>query len=114
MLTEILIVTLLIVVNGALAMSELAVVSARTARLRAMAETGVRGAATAIRLAEHPGRFLSAVQIGITLVGVLSGAFSGATLGARLSGWLAAQDEKHLQDQYREYMEGSGRDNDDR
>jgi len=91
MLTEILIVALLIVVNGALAMSELAVVSARTARLRAMAETGVRGAATAIRLAEHPGRFLSAVQIGITLVGVLSGAFSGATLGARLSGWLAAR-----------------------
>ena len=88
MLIEILIVAALIVLNGALAMSELAVVSARPARLRAMAEGGNGGARAAMALAEHPGRFMSAVQIGITLVGVLSGAFSGATLGARLSGWL--------------------------
>ncbi|WP_375451769.1 hemolysin family protein [uncultured Devosia sp.] len=82
------IVFVLTIVNGALAMSELAVVSARPARLRAMADQGNTGAAVAIRLAEDPGRFLSSVQIGITLVGVLSGAFSGATLGLRLTNWL--------------------------
>lgn len=91
MLTEIAIVVALIVLNGALAMSELAIVSARPARLRPRAEAGSRGAAAALRLAETPGRFLSAVQIGITAVGVLSGAFSGATLGQRLAGWLAAR-----------------------
>ena len=91
MLTEILIVAALILLNGALAMSELAVVSSRPARLKPLAENGSTGAAAALKLAEDPGRFLSTVQIGITLVGVLSGAFSGATLGARLSGWLAAQ-----------------------
>jgi putative hemolysin len=85
---EILIVVVLTIVNGLLAMSELAVVSARPARLRAMADQGNKGAATAISLAEDPGKFLSSVQIGITLVGVLSGAFSGATLGARFSDWL--------------------------
>ena len=85
MLIEISIVLLLILVNGFLAMSELAVVSARPARLKVMADRGSLGAATAMSLASNPGRFLSAVQIGITLVGVLSGAFSGATLGLRLS-----------------------------
>lgn len=89
MLTEIIIVVVLILVNGALAMSELAVVSSRSARLKVMADQGNKGAATAIRLADDPGKFLSSVQIGITLVGILSGAFSGATLGARLSVWLA-------------------------
>ena len=88
MLTEILIVIVLTVINGVLSMSELAVVSSRPARLKVLADQGSKGAATAIRLAENPGRFLSTVQIGITLVGVLSGAFSGATLGARLSEWL--------------------------
>lgn len=88
MLTEILIVVVLTVINGVLAMSELAVVSSRPARLKVLSDQGSKGAATAIRLAENPGRFLSTVQIGITLVGVLSGAFSGATLGARLSEWL--------------------------
>lgn len=91
MLTEILIVVALTVINGLLAMSELAVVSSRPARLKVLSDQGSKGAATAIRLAEHPGRFLSTVQIGITLVGVLSGAFSGATLGARLSQWLMEQ-----------------------
>ncbi|RYE56730.1 MAG: HlyC/CorC family transporter, partial [Hyphomicrobiales bacterium] len=89
MLTEILIVVVLILVNGALAMSELAVVSSRSARLKVMADQGNTGAATAIKLADDPGKFLSSVQIGITLVGILSGAFSGATLGLRLSTWLA-------------------------
>lgn len=91
MLLEIIIVVALIVVNGLLAMSELAVVSARPVRLKVLAEGGSRGARTAIDLAEHPGKFLSTVQIGITLVGVLSGAFSGATLGTRLATALRAE-----------------------
>ena len=91
MLTEISIVVFLTLLNGVLAMSELAVVSSRPVRLKLLADQGNRGAAIAIRLAEDPGRFLSTVQIGITLVGVLSGAFSGATLGARLAGWLETQ-----------------------
>ena len=82
------IVVVLTIVNGLLAMSELAVVSARPARLRGMAEAGNKGAGIAIVLAEDPGKFLSSVQIGITLVGILSGAFSGATLGLRLTDWL--------------------------
>lgn len=85
MLLEILIVLLLTMFNGVLAMSELAIVSARPARLKVMAAEGSRGAEIALDLGTEPGRFLSSVQIGITLVGVLSGAFSGATLGARLA-----------------------------
>lgn len=85
MYVEVAIVLALIVLNGVLAMSELAVVSSRPVRLRRRAERGERGADMALRLAEDPGRFLSTVQIGITLVGVLSGAFSGATLGVRLA-----------------------------
>ncbi|EPE94777.1 hypothetical protein RGCCGE502_29753 (plasmid) [Rhizobium grahamii CCGE 502] len=91
LLLEISIVAILTILNGVLAMSELAVVSSRPARLKVLADQGSRGAAMAIRLGEEPGRFLSTVQIGITLVGVLSGAFSGATLGARLAGWLGKQ-----------------------
>ncbi len=87
---EIAVVVVLICINGLLAMSELAVVSSRPGRLKAMADRGQSGAATAVRLAANPGRFLSTVQIGITLVGVLSGAFSGATLGLRLTDWLMA------------------------
>ena len=90
---EIGIVAVLILVNGLLAMSELAIVSSRTARLKAMIERQDRhakGAACALELAANPGRFLSTVQIGITLVGVLSGAFSGATLGERLGNLLIA------------------------
>jgi putative hemolysin len=82
------IVTVLIVVNGLLSMSELAVVSSRPARLSALVEKGVTGSRRALALASDPGKFLSTVQIGITLIGVLSGAFSGATLGQRLTTWL--------------------------
>ncbi len=89
MVFEIAIVLALIVLNGVLAMSELAVVSARPARLKPMAARSA-GARAALALAEEPGRFLSTVQIGITLVGVLSGAVSGATLGVRLSDQLAS------------------------
>jgi len=78
---EILIILLLIALNGFFAMAELAVVSSRKARLRQMADAGQRGAATALQLAEHPGRFLSTVQIGITLIGIFAGAFGGATIG---------------------------------
>ncbi|WFU41569.1 hemolysin family protein [Bradyrhizobium sp. CB82] len=85
---ELVIVVLLIVINGLLSMSELAVVSSRPARLSMLAAKGVRGAERALALASDPGKFLSTVQIGITLVGVLSGAFSGATLGQRLAQWL--------------------------
>ena len=90
MITEILVILALIVVNGVLAMSELAIVSARPGRLKTL-EAKSRGARMALRLAEHPGKFLSTVQIGITAVGVLSGALSGATLGLRLENWLVAQ-----------------------
>jgi len=90
MLTEILVILALIVLNGVLAMSELAIVSARPGRLKAL-EGKSRGARMALRLAEHPGRFLSTVQIGITAVGVLSGALSGATLGLRLQQWLQSR-----------------------
>lgn len=82
---EIAIVATLICINGLLAMSEIAVVSSRPARLKAMEDRGVVGARRARALAADPGRFLSTVQIGITLVGVLSGAFSGTTLGVRLA-----------------------------
>src|SRR5262245_51559247 len=83
-------VIVLIIVNGLLAMSELAIVSARPARLKAMIDRNVRGARRALDLSSDPGRFLSTVQIGITLVGVASGAFSGATLGERLGDMLVA------------------------
>jgi putative hemolysin len=85
---ELLVIALLIVVNGLLAMSELAIVSSRRARLQRMVETHVVGSRRALVLASDPGRFLSTVQIGITLVSVLSGAFSGATLGIRVAAWL--------------------------
>ena len=90
MISEILFILVLILINGVLAMSELAIVSARPGRLKSL-EAKSRGARMALRLAEHPGRFLSSVQIGITAVGVLSGAVSGATLGLRLQNWLVAQ-----------------------
>ena len=69
-------------------MSELAIVSSRPQRLRRMVEQNIVGSRRALVLASDPGKFLSTVQIGITLVGVLSGAFSGATLGLRLGNWL--------------------------
>jgi len=84
---EILMILALILLNGVLAMSELAVASSRTSRLKALAKQNVGGARRAIELASEPGRFLSTVQIGITLIGILAGAVSGVTLGERLSLW---------------------------
>ncbi len=71
----------LIALNGLLAMSELAIVSSREARLKAMAKGGSKGAECALAVSADPGRFLSTVQIGITLIGILAGAYSGASLG---------------------------------
>ena len=79
----------LILLNGVFAMSELAIVSARTSRLRIAAERGSKGARVALQLAADPGKFLSTVQIGITLVGIIAGYVSGATLGGPLGERLA-------------------------
>ena len=86
---EILIVLGLTLLNGFFSMSEMAVVSARRARLEAMAEAGDKGAARAADLSRDPSRFLSSVQIGITLIGVVSGAFGTATLGQKLGDYLS-------------------------
>jgi len=86
---EIAVVLLLILLNGVFALSELAVISSRKARLRQMANEGRRGAATALALAEEPHTFLSTVQIGITLIGVLAGAFGGATISGAVAERLA-------------------------
>jgi putative hemolysin len=80
----------LIVLNGVFAMSELAIVSARTAQLKVAAERGSSGAKTALALAANPGKFLSTVQIGITGVAVITGYFSGATLGEPVAERLVA------------------------
>jgi putative hemolysin len=84
-----LLILLLVGVNGLFAMSELAIVSSRRPRLKAMAKSGRRGAQTALDLGEDPSRFLSTVQIGITMVGILAGAYSGARLGAPLGDRIA-------------------------
>ncbi|MDV3256656.1 MAG: hemolysin family protein [Sphingomonas sp.] len=78
---DLLLILALVALNGLLSMSELAIVSAREARLKAMAKSGSSGARCALGLAAEPGRFLSTVQIGITLIGILAGAYSGASLG---------------------------------
>src|SRR5436190_7441164 len=78
---DVVIILVLVALNGVFAMSELAIVSSRKTRLKAMARAGRRGAQTALDLAAVPGRFLSTVQIGITLIGILAGAYSGASLG---------------------------------
>jgi putative hemolysin len=79
----------LITLNGVFAMSELAIVSARSAKLQGLADGGSKGAAAALRLAQDPGKFLSTVQIGITLIGIVAGAYSGSTLGGPVGERLA-------------------------
>ena len=92
---EILIIFLLIVLNGVFALSEMAVVSSRKARLQQRVNEGDQGAKIALSLAENPNSFLSTVQIGITLIGVLAGAVGGATIAEKLAlqfiklSWLA-------------------------
>ena len=84
-LFEIAIIFLLLIANGVFAMAEIAVVSAKKGRLRRLADQGNGPARVALELAESPNRFLSTVQIGITLVGIFAGAFGGATLAAKLA-----------------------------
>jgi putative hemolysin len=86
---DLLIIVLLVGLNGLLSMSELAIVSARRPRLKAMEKAGRRGATAALALAADPSRFLSAVQIGITLIGILAGAYSGSSLGVPVGERLA-------------------------
>lgn len=86
---ELVVIILLILLNGVFAMSELALVSARRARLAVLERKGVTGAATARRLAEDPQRFLPTVQVGITLVNVLAGVFGGARVASEFAQWLA-------------------------
>ena len=85
---EILFVLLLILLNGLFSMSELALVSVRRARLVVLVRKGVPGAKAARALAEDPQRFLPTIQVGITLVSVLTGVFGGARIASHLQGWL--------------------------
>jgi putative hemolysin len=85
---EILVIVLLLLTNGIFSMSEMAIVSARKTRLQQLAETGNRYAQLTLKLADDPNKFLSTVQIGITLIGILSGAFGGATLAKMIATWL--------------------------
>ena len=87
-LFEIAVLLLLITANGVFAMSELAMVSARKTRLKRLADEGSAGARQALELAEDPNEFLATVQIGITLVGILAGAYGGANLSRPLAAWL--------------------------
>lgn len=87
-LLEILVIVLLVIANGILAMTEMALVSSRKARLQEMSTKGRAGAKAALALAENPTGFLSTVQIGITLVGILAGAFAGATLAEHIQAGL--------------------------
>ncbi len=87
--TDLLIIAGLIVLNGIFAMSELAIVSARTPTLRSRADKGSATAQIALDLAGNPGKFLSTVQIGITLIGIIAGAYSGASLGGPVGERLA-------------------------
>lgn len=86
---EVLLILVLLLANGVLAMAEMSLVSSRKARLQSLAEGGSKGARAALELSESPNQFLSTVQIGITLVGILAGAFGGATVAKWLAGQLA-------------------------
>ena len=96
---EIVVIFLLLLTNGFLAMTEIAVVSVRKARLRRLADAGDDRAKAALELAESPNRFLSTVQIGITLIGIFAGAFGGATIADNIRAglqpfpWLAPYGE---------------------
>jgi putative hemolysin len=89
LLGQISIILLLVLANGLFSMSEMAVVSSRKVRLQQHAEEGRRGATMAYELANNPNRFLSTVQIGITLIGILAGALGGATVATRIGAYLA-------------------------
>ena len=86
---ELLLLPLLILLNGVFALSEIAVLSAREARLRALADQGRPGAGSALGLKRNPTVFLSTIQIGITMVGILSGAIGETALVEPLGRWLS-------------------------
>lgn len=86
--TEIIIILVLILANGLFALTEMSIVSSRKSRLENMAAAGSKGAKSALKLAEEPTPLLSAVQIGITLIGILTGAFGGARLSSYLASFL--------------------------
>lgn len=86
---DLVIIIALILLNGVFSMSEVALISARKSKLAADAKSGSRNAATALKLQSEPDRFLSTVQIGITLIGILTGLFSGATIATELGNYLA-------------------------
>ena len=86
---ELVVLLLLFVVNGLFSMSEMAVVSSRKARLQQLFDEGRAGAGTALELANNPSHFLSTIQVGITVIGITSGAFGEAKLSAQVAAWLA-------------------------
>ena len=85
---DVLLIALLIILNGAFAMSEMALTASRKGRLAALAEAGDAGAQSALRLMEHPTQFLSTVQVGITSIGVLNGIVGEAAFSEALAQWL--------------------------
>ena len=86
---DLIIIIALILLNGVFSMSEVALISARKSKLTADAKSGNRNAATALKLQGEPDRFLSTIQIGITLIGILTGLFSGATIATELGNYFA-------------------------
>src|SRR5512139_1877214 len=89
-LMDIVLLLLLILLNGILAMSEIAVVSSRKARLQKLADDQSPGAQSALELANEPSTFLSTIQVGITTVGILSGAIGETALADPLTAWLSS------------------------
>lgn len=87
-MNDIFVILILIMLNGVFSMAEIAMISARKSRLTADAKHGSRGAQRALRLADDPDRFLSTIQIGITLIGILTGLYSGAALAEDVGGML--------------------------
>ena len=92
---EIFIILILILLNGLFAMAEIAVISARKSSLQSDADKGSKAAKKALKLAENPDRFLSSVQVGITLIGLLTGMFSGNKIAAMFADWLSAIGMSH-------------------
>ncbi len=91
---DLFIIFILILLNGVFSMSEVALISARKSRLASDARKGSVSAKVALKLAEDPDRFLSTIQIGITLIGILTGLFSGAALSGQFAAWLVTAGVK--------------------
>ena len=87
---DVAVIAALIVINGVLALSEMAIVSSRRARLLELAEKGESGARIALNLISNPSSFLASIQVGITLIGIFAGAFSGVTLAKEVGLWIAS------------------------